>query len=378
MAGRRARGRSVGTHRRGLPAQVAGPRRRRRRRLAQARPTTGSLEHLGRRRLMMPADVVFPLAPVYARARHRVQAGPGPGPPSRGRRRQPGALRRHRVHARRPRRRREEIRYDYLINATGPKLNFGATPGLGPDGPQPSVCTDGHAAETAAPSTRRSSGCGAASGSASSSALATAPAPARAPPSSTSSTSSSSCGRAACATRPTSCGSRTNTSSATSAWAACTSSAAATSRRARSSPSRCSPSAESRWITRAPRAPGRAGPGALRDARRRRGRGRVRLRDAAAAFSRRRLKAFDRAGADITAQVFQPERLHEGGRRLRARSPTSSGGARLAADLPVAGLPELFAAGIAFAPPHAISRPDRPRAARRSRRRRRAPACRRR
>ena len=29
---------------------------------------------------------------------------------------------------------RERITYDYLINATGPKLNFGATPGLGPDG----------------------------------------------------------------------------------------------------------------------------------------------------------------------------------------------------------------------------------------------------
>ena len=28
----------------------------------------------------------------------------------------------------------ERIRYDYLINATGPKLNFEATPGLGPEG----------------------------------------------------------------------------------------------------------------------------------------------------------------------------------------------------------------------------------------------------
>ena len=38
------------------------------------------------------------------------------------------------------------IEYDYLINATGPKLNFGATPGLGPDGGHTwSVCTAGHA-----------------------------------------------------------------------------------------------------------------------------------------------------------------------------------------------------------------------------------------
>ena len=43
----------------------------------------------------------------------------------------------------------EEIEYDYLINATGPKLNFGATPGLG-EGSQlgehtVSVCTADHA-----------------------------------------------------------------------------------------------------------------------------------------------------------------------------------------------------------------------------------------
>lgn len=39
------------------------------------------------------------------------------------------------------------IEYDYLINATGPKLNFAATPGLGPDGNSVSVCTPGHAVE---------------------------------------------------------------------------------------------------------------------------------------------------------------------------------------------------------------------------------------
>ena len=43
----------------------------------------------------------------------------------------------------------EELEYDYLINATGPKLNFGATPGLG-EGSQMgehtvSVCTADHA-----------------------------------------------------------------------------------------------------------------------------------------------------------------------------------------------------------------------------------------
>ncbi len=40
----------------------------------------------------------------------------------------------------------EALTYDYLVNATGPKLNFGATPGLGPDeGFTTSVCTPGHA-----------------------------------------------------------------------------------------------------------------------------------------------------------------------------------------------------------------------------------------
>ncbi len=41
---------------------------------------------------------------------------------------------------------KELISYDYLINATGPKLNFGATEGLGPDnGYTVSVCTADHA-----------------------------------------------------------------------------------------------------------------------------------------------------------------------------------------------------------------------------------------
>jgi sulfide:quinone oxidoreductase len=43
-----------------------------------------------------------------------------------------------------------ELEYDYLVNATGPKLNFGATPGLGPDGHSYSVCTSGHAVEASA------------------------------------------------------------------------------------------------------------------------------------------------------------------------------------------------------------------------------------
>ncbi|NJL24251.1 MAG: NAD(P)/FAD-dependent oxidoreductase [Calothrix sp. SM1_5_4] len=40
------------------------------------------------------------------------------------------------------------VEYDYLINATGPRLNFAATPGLGPEGFTHSVCTVEHAVDT--------------------------------------------------------------------------------------------------------------------------------------------------------------------------------------------------------------------------------------
>ncbi|MEZ5256312.1 MAG: FAD-dependent oxidoreductase [Ilumatobacteraceae bacterium] len=42
------------------------------------------------------------------------------------------------------------LRYDYLVNATGPKLRFEATPGLGPDGNSVSVCSATHATQAAA------------------------------------------------------------------------------------------------------------------------------------------------------------------------------------------------------------------------------------
>jgi sulfide:quinone oxidoreductase len=41
----------------------------------------------------------------------------------------------------------EKVTYDYLINATGPRLNFDATKGLGPGQNSLSVCTFDHAAE---------------------------------------------------------------------------------------------------------------------------------------------------------------------------------------------------------------------------------------
>jgi sulfide:quinone oxidoreductase len=44
---------------------------------------------------------------------------------------------------------RKTITYDYLVNATGPKLNFAATEGLGPGKHTVSVCTPDHAVEAA-------------------------------------------------------------------------------------------------------------------------------------------------------------------------------------------------------------------------------------
>ncbi len=100
--------------------------------------------------LMTPADVTFPLAPVYERhgiefvqARavevHPEGSAADPTPFVVAESTRPG----HEGE-------REAIRYDFLVNATGPKLNFGATEGLGPDiGHSLSVCTETHAHETA-------------------------------------------------------------------------------------------------------------------------------------------------------------------------------------------------------------------------------------
>jgi sulfide:quinone oxidoreductase len=100
--------------------------------------------------LMRPSQVTFPLAPVYQR--HGIEfvhaaareihpegdaADPTPyvtveptGPSGEG------------ANAR--------VKYDFLINATGPKLRFDKTEGLGPDGHSLSVCTVEHAVQTAA------------------------------------------------------------------------------------------------------------------------------------------------------------------------------------------------------------------------------------
>jgi sulfide:quinone oxidoreductase len=99
---------------------------------------------------MSPAQVTFPLAPIYRRQGivfHQAKAialrpeGDADDPMGAvdieytDSARSGGAAR---------------LRYDYLVNATGPKLRFDLTPGLGPDGHSVSVCTSGHAVRASA------------------------------------------------------------------------------------------------------------------------------------------------------------------------------------------------------------------------------------
>ena len=87
--------------------------------------------------LMKPSRGHLPARAGLRAPRHRVPAGAGGGAPPRGPRATtpPFVV----IESTRPGHdgEREEIRYDFLVNATGPKLNFGATEGLGPRGPQP-------------------------------------------------------------------------------------------------------------------------------------------------------------------------------------------------------------------------------------------------
>lgn len=97
---------------------------------------------------MTPDDVTFPLAPVYAKTGIEYHQALATSIHPEG---DDGGARPF-VRVRYTDGRAEEsadLPYDYLVNATGPKLKFEATPGLGPDsGHSTSVCTPGHA-ETA-------------------------------------------------------------------------------------------------------------------------------------------------------------------------------------------------------------------------------------
>ena len=95
----------------------------------------------------MPAgSVVFDLAPVYRRCGVEfIQARAHTLNPD-GSRELPAP---HVLADRTDRRETVTVPYDYLINASGPRLDFARTPGLGPGLNSLSVCEPGHAAEAA-------------------------------------------------------------------------------------------------------------------------------------------------------------------------------------------------------------------------------------
>ncbi|HAP37093.1 MAG TPA: sulfide:quinone reductase [Bacteroidetes bacterium] len=98
---------------------------------------------------MKAEDVTFPLAPVYKKTGITFYQAKALSIHPEGN--QSSALPYVTVEHTSPERtgENEQLTYDYLMNATGPKLNFGATPGLGPDKNSLSVCTSSHAEHTA-------------------------------------------------------------------------------------------------------------------------------------------------------------------------------------------------------------------------------------
>ncbi len=97
--------------------------------------------------LMTPSQVTFPLAPVYERHGIDFEQATALEIHPEGR---PGHPAPYVVTARKGSASTQEVPYDFLINATGPKLRFDRTEGLGPEGHSLSVCTPTEAAQTAA------------------------------------------------------------------------------------------------------------------------------------------------------------------------------------------------------------------------------------
>jgi sulfide:quinone oxidoreductase len=96
--------------------------------------------------LMKSRQVTFPLAPVYERSgiefkrawAREIHPEGGPGHPD------PFVVAELTAGG------TEKVPYDFLVNATGPRLRFDKTEGLGPDGHSLSVCTPEHAVGAAA------------------------------------------------------------------------------------------------------------------------------------------------------------------------------------------------------------------------------------
>ena len=99
---------------------------------------------------MTERQVVFPLAPIYNRKRINYIQARAVGIHPDGDADVPRGFVDIVSTAQGSEGKESRIQYDYLINATGPKLRFEATPGLGPDGGYTvSVCTADHAVHAA-------------------------------------------------------------------------------------------------------------------------------------------------------------------------------------------------------------------------------------
>ena len=99
---------------------------------------------------MQKQDVVFPLAPIYKKAGIDYRQAKAVSIHPEGKETDPTPYITIEYTSEDKKGQTEEISYDYLVNATGPKLNFDATPGLGDGNGQignhtVSVCTADHA-----------------------------------------------------------------------------------------------------------------------------------------------------------------------------------------------------------------------------------------
>lgn len=98
--------------------------------------------------LLQKQQVIFPLAPVYRKHEIEFKQARALAIYPEGSEAAPGAFVEIEWTLQGRAGERERVPYDFLINATGPKLNFGATEGLGPGGYSFSVCTAEHAEAT--------------------------------------------------------------------------------------------------------------------------------------------------------------------------------------------------------------------------------------
>lgn len=99
---------------------------------------------------MSEEDVLFPLSPIYKKEEINFIRGKGIELFPEGTNESDQTFVVYESTEEKTKGERNKVHYDFLINATGPKLNFAATKGLGPDFFTYSVCTANHATHAGA------------------------------------------------------------------------------------------------------------------------------------------------------------------------------------------------------------------------------------